>query len=168
METRKISLLICFVSVIIQSSSHVAAIKISIGPNIRVGPEKTCQAEPFIAAHPVDSQNLIISASEVVDGLKGQGMLSRSYVSDDAGQTWEATELPGQLDAVVNGRLHTELEGKNCVFHRIAKLPPNLCHRLAPVSQAWSQCAAASLSSKARELRKIDRLICDRQMCGGF
>src|ERR1700688_2468781 len=105
METRKNSLLaICFVSVVIQSSSDVAVIKIKIGPNIRVGPEKTRQAEPFIAAHPVDSQNLIISASEVVDGLKGQGLLSRSYVSDDGGQTWEATELPGQLDALANGR----------------------------------------------------------------
>jgi hypothetical protein len=111
METRKISLLaICLVSVVIQSSSHVAAIKISIGPNIRVGSEKTRQAEPFVAAHPVDSQNLIISASEVVDGLKGQGLLSRGYVSDDGGQTWEATELPGQLDALANGRLQTELD----------------------------------------------------------
>ena len=111
METRKISLLaICFASVVIQDSSHVAAIKIKIGPNIRVGPGNTRQAEPFIAAHPVDSQNLIISASEVVDGLKGQGLLSRSYVSNDGGQTWEATELPGQLDALVNGRIETELD----------------------------------------------------------
>jgi hypothetical protein len=111
METRKISLLaICFVSVVIQSSSDVAVIKIKIGPNIRVGPEKTRQAEPFIAAHPVDSQNLIISASEVVDGLKGQGLLSRSYVSNDAGQTWESRELPGQREALVGGRVQTELD----------------------------------------------------------
>jgi BNR/Asp-box repeat len=111
MKTRKLGLLaIIFASLVMHSSFDAAGIKISVGPNVRVGPEKTRQAEPFVAAHPVDSQNLIISASEIVDGLKGQGLLSRSYVSDDGGQTWEATELPGQHEALVNGRVQTELD----------------------------------------------------------
>lgn len=111
METRKLGLLaIIFASLVMHSSFDAAGIKISVGPNVRVGPEKTRQAEPFIAAHPVDSQNLIISASEVVDGLKGQGLLSRCYVSNDGGQTWESTELPGQHEALVNGRVQTELD----------------------------------------------------------
>ncbi len=99
-----------FFSLVIRSSSPATEVEIRVGPNIRVGAEKTRQAEPFIAAHPDDSQSLIISASEVVDGLKGQGLLSRSYVSNDGGQTWKPTELPGQYEALASGRLQTELD----------------------------------------------------------
>src|ERR1700729_395333 len=86
METRKLGLLaIIFAYLDMHSSFDAAGIKIGVGPNIRVGPEKTRQAEPFVAAHPVDSQDLIISTSE-------------------------ATELPGQYAALVDGRVDTELD----------------------------------------------------------
>src|SRR5258708_37477127 len=109
MKARKLSLLaMSFASVVIHSSFRASEIEIKVGPNIRVVGEKTRQAEPFIAAHPDDSQSLIISVSEVVDGLKSQGLLSQSYLSNDGGRTWTPSELPGQREALVSGRFQTE------------------------------------------------------------
>lgn len=111
MKAIKLSFLVMgSASLIIHTSLCAADIEIKVGPNVRVGAEKTRQAEPFIAAHPDDSQSLIISVSEVVDGLKSQGLLSRSYLSNDGGRTWEPAELPGQREALVSGRLQTELD----------------------------------------------------------
>lgn len=91
-------------------SPQSAKTVIRVGPNIRVGAQNTRQAEPFIAADAKDSSVLIISASEVVDGLKKPGMVAQSYVSNDGGLTWSISELPGMSEALQSGRVETELD----------------------------------------------------------
>ena len=95
---------------VIHTSLQAAEIQVRVGPNIRVGEGKTRQAEPYIAAHPEDARSLIISASEVVDGLEGKGLIAKSYFSNDGGQTWSASELPGLREQLVRGNLETVLD----------------------------------------------------------
>jgi len=105
-----IVLAIVFTSLAIYVPLGAANIQIKIGPNIRVGPEGTRQAEPSIAAHPTNSKILIISASEFVPGLPSNGLLAQSYISNDGGLTWFVSELPGVREPLSSGRVVTELD----------------------------------------------------------
>ena len=104
-------LLIIFSLVLIECiPSRAADTKITVGPNIRVSATNVRQAEPFIATDPTDSNTLIISTSEVAEGLKSHGMLVQSYVSRDGGHAWSVSELPGMREAAQSGKLETELD----------------------------------------------------------
>ena len=91
----------------ISSPLQSSEVEVRVGPNVRVGQAKTRQAEPYIAAHPEDANSLIISTMESVDGLVGGGFTAQSYLSNDAGQTWCASELPGMRNALLKGRFLT-------------------------------------------------------------
>ena len=89
------------------SPLRLADIEVKVGPNVRVGQAKTRQAEPYIAAHPEDTNTLIISTMESVDGLIGGGFTAQAYLSNDAGRTWRISELPGLRNALLKGRFLT-------------------------------------------------------------
>jgi len=68
-----------------------------------VGDATTLQAEPYIAGHPEDPNNLIISACEVI---KGQGIIVNAYFTLDGGRNWSVARLPQMKEALSAGSLY--------------------------------------------------------------
>ncbi|MCI0488476.1 MAG: glycoside hydrolase [Blastocatellia bacterium] len=78
-----------------------------IGPNVRVSSEQVPHIEPYIAAHPTDSNNLIISVSRSV---KDKGIVADAFFTADGGKTWIAAPLPRMQQTLSEGKLRFALD----------------------------------------------------------
>lgn len=82
-------------------------VKVEVGPNVRVSDKGASHVEPYIAAHPGDSHNLIIVASHNVEG---KGLIAEAFTTKDAGKTWGHSPLPHMLEALLANKLKYALD----------------------------------------------------------
>lgn len=83
------------------------SLRIEIGPNIRISSERVPHIEPYIAAHPTDSNSLIISVSQSV---KYKGIIAKAYFTTDGGKIWAAAPLPRMQQTITEGNLRFALD----------------------------------------------------------
>ncbi len=95
-----IFLIVPLLSLRVEAKGPKATVK--VGPNVRVGEEGTRQFEPYIAAHPEDSQSLIISTAEAVSG---KGLIAQAYFTADGGRTWSGVPLPRMRQGMLERNL---------------------------------------------------------------
>lgn len=79
-----------------------SSLKLTIGPNVRASDKGVSHVEPYIAAHPEDSRNLIIAVSHNVEG---KGVIAEAFTTMDAGKTWRLSSLPQMLEALLANKL---------------------------------------------------------------
>ncbi|MEK6281699.1 MAG: sialidase family protein [Acidobacteriota bacterium] len=82
-------------------------VKVEIGPNVRASDKGVSHVEPYIAAHPEDSHNLIIVVSHNVEG---KGLIAETFTTSDAGKTWGVSPLPQLREALLANKLKYALD----------------------------------------------------------
>ena len=82
-------------------------VKVEVGPNVRASDKGVSHVEPYIAAHPTDSHNLVIVASHNVEG---KGLIAEAFTTKDAGKTWGHSPLPQMLEALLTNKLKYALD----------------------------------------------------------
>ena len=82
-------------------------LRVETGPNVRVSDKAVPHIEPYIAAHPENSQNLIISASQSVPR---KGIIAKSYFTTDGGKTWSSAPLPKMQEESLGSEMEFALD----------------------------------------------------------
>jgi hypothetical protein len=72
-------------------------LKIEVGPNVSVSDAGTPHVEPYIAAHPDDARNLIITVTHISGEQEG---FVETFATPDGGRTWKVSQLPQLREAV--------------------------------------------------------------------
>jgi hypothetical protein len=91
----------------VQLQEKDATVRVEIGPNVRVSDKGASHVEPYIAAHPGDSHNLIIVASH---NFEGKGVIAETFTTTDAGKTWAVSLLPQLREALLDNKLKYALD----------------------------------------------------------
>lgn len=79
------------------ASAQKLPVRVEIGPNVCVSDAGVPHVELYVAAHPQNPQNLIVTATHVVSGQEG---FVETFSTSDGGNTWSVSHLP-QLREVV-------------------------------------------------------------------
>ena len=82
-------------------------LRVETGPNIRVSDKAVPHIEPYIAAHPENPQNLVISASQ---SIPRKGIIAKSYFTSDGGKTWSSALLPKMQEESLGNELEFALD----------------------------------------------------------
>ena len=82
-------------------------VRVEIGPNVRASDKGVSHVEPYIAAHPEDSHNLIIAASHYVEG---KGVIAEAFATTDAGKTWAVSPLPLLRESLLANKFRYALD----------------------------------------------------------
>jgi BNR/Asp-box repeat len=82
-------------------------VKVEVGANVRASDRGVSHVEPYIAAHPDNSHNLIIVASHNVEG---KGVIAEAFTTTDAGKTWGLSPLPQMRDALLANKFTYALD----------------------------------------------------------
>ena len=91
----------------VQPKDEWTTVKVEVGPNVRVSDKGVSHVEPYIAAHPNDSRNLIIAASH---NVKGKGVITEAFTTTDAGKTWDLSPLPQMQEALLANKFKHALD----------------------------------------------------------
>ncbi len=82
-------------------------LRVETGPNVRVSDKAVPHIEPYIAAHPENPQNFIISASQSVPR---KGIIAKSYFTTDGGKTWSSAPLPKMREESLGSEMEFALD----------------------------------------------------------
>lgn len=79
------------------ASAQKLPARVEIGPSVRVSDAGTPHVEPYIAAHPDNSQNLIVIVAHIAGEQAG---FVETFSTSDGGKTWSVSHLPQLREAV--------------------------------------------------------------------
>ncbi len=79
------------------AAAQTLPVKIEVGPNIRVSDAGVPHVELYIAAHPDNPRNLIVSAAHLASA---QDSFVETFFTSDGGKTWPVSYLPQSRELV--------------------------------------------------------------------